>query len=496
MSIVADLLIGILVLFSVRRLLWVMASWLRRRTLTETGRWPEVLIAVAFRNEQDSLPCLLSSLDALKYDAERLSICLVDDASTDASTDLAETWARERAHVRLKILDENVGKAEALNRALASAACRPEVMVVYDADQCPCPDSLHRLIEPFADSRTEAVCGYRRPVFRKINAIVAYVCLEAWTHQLVNLAAKEALGLDTPTMGGNCAYRRSALERIGGFPAGSLSEDTEVSLALAGSGGRTRFVRGAVADHAVADSFRHYLNQRLRWSRGLMASRRHVRGLETAVGARYLAVLPGVKRPAVPRRPGPQNLQFLVSRTAARHCRHAEQRLAAESLECCALHFLDDLALRALAHAFGIADVMHRVAFGLKLDALKLAGKETARPLARRDRLRTVLPDGREDNEPGQVVRLGAEAVESFSRENDHLAPFEGGHGVRGAAHGHDIGPVQLQAEGQDLASILVVLDDQDLQARERKHTLAHTLHYSNARAMASRPGTCIFAGA
>lgn len=289
MRIAADVLIGILVLFSARRLLWVMASWMRRRAPTETGRWPGVLIAVAFRNERDSLPCLLSSLDVLNYDAERLSICLIDDASTDASTGLAVAWARERAHVRLIILDENVGKAEALNRALASAAGKSEVMVVYDADQCPCPDSLRRLIEPFADSRTEAVCGYRRPVYRKLNAIVAYACLEAWTHQLVNLSAKEALGLDPPTMGGNCAYRRSALERIGGFPAGSFSEDTEVSLALAGSGGRTRFVRDAVADHAVADSFRHYLNQRLRWSRGLMASRRQVRGVETAfVAAGYL----------------------------------------------------------------------------------------------------------------------------------------------------------------------------------------------------------------
>jgi cellulose synthase/poly-beta-1,6-N-acetylglucosamine synthase-like glycosyltransferase len=162
-------------------------------------------------------------------------------------------------------------------------------MVVYDADQCPCPDSLRRLIGPFADSRTEAVCGYRRPVYRKLNTIVAYACLEAWTHQLVNLTAKEALGLNPPTMGGNCAYRRAALERIGGFPVGSISEDTEVSLALAGSGGRTHFVRDAVADHAVADSFRHYLNQRIRWSRGLMASRRHVRGLEAAfVAAGYL----------------------------------------------------------------------------------------------------------------------------------------------------------------------------------------------------------------
>ena len=289
MRIAADVLIGILVLFSARRLLWVMASWLRRRGPTETGRWPEVLIAVAFRNERDSLPRLLSSLDALNYDADRLSICLVDDASTDASTGLAVAWARERAHVRLMILDENVGKAEALNRALASAAGRPEVMVVYDADQRPYPDSLRRLIEPFADPRTEAVCGYRRPVFHRVNAIVAYACLEAWTHQLVNLAAKEALGLNPPTMGGNCAYRRSALERIGGFPAGSFSEDIEVSLALAGSGGRTCFVRDAVADHDVADSFRHFVNQRLRWSRGLTIARRHVRGLEAAfVAAGYL----------------------------------------------------------------------------------------------------------------------------------------------------------------------------------------------------------------
>ena len=289
MSIVADVLIGILVLFSVRRLLWVMASWLRRRTPTEAGRWPDVLVAVAFRNEEDSLPHLLSSLDALTYDANRLSICLVDDASTDASTGLAVAWGRERANVRLIVLEESAGKAEALNRALASAAGKAEVMVVYDADQCPRPDSLRWLIEPFVDQRTEAVCGYRRPVFRKINAIVAYGCLEAWTHQLVNLAAKEALGMDPPTMGGNCAYRRSALERIGGFPAGSFSEDVEVSLAFAGGGGRTRFVRAAVSDDEVATSFRHYLNQRLRWSRGLTASRRHVRGIESAfVAAGYL----------------------------------------------------------------------------------------------------------------------------------------------------------------------------------------------------------------
>ncbi|MFN7922851.1 MAG: glycosyltransferase family 2 protein [Bryobacteraceae bacterium] len=288
MSLAVDVAVALAALFSLRRLLWVLASWLPQRHCQETGKSPASLIAVAFRNERTLLPRLLASLDALRYDRERVEICLVDDASTDGGRQLVEQWAVGRNHVRLLVLQENVGKAEALNRALRAAApC--EVVVVYDADQAPAPDSLERLVGPFSDPRIEAVCGYRRPVIAKLTPVAAYASLEAWTYQLVNLAAKDALGLDPPTMGGNCAYRRTALDRIGGFPPGAFSEDIEASLQLSASGGKTRFAMHAVADHVVADSFEHYVNQRLRWSRGLMASARHVRGLEAAfVAAGYL----------------------------------------------------------------------------------------------------------------------------------------------------------------------------------------------------------------
>ena len=42
------------------------------------------------------------------------------------------------------------------------------------------------------------------------------------------------------------------------------------------------------------------------------------------------------------------------------------------------LNFLDDLALGALADTFRVAHIMNRVAGGLKLDAFKFGGQETA----------------------------------------------------------------------------------------------------------------------
>ena len=77
------------------------------------------------------------------------------------------------------------------------------------------------------------------------------------------------------------------------------------------------------------------------------------------------------------------------------------------------LHLIHHLPLRALAHARGIADVMHRVAFGLKLDALEFAREEPRRPLPRRHRLRAArLSLRHEHDESRQALRLRAEPVE------------------------------------------------------------------------------------
>ena len=77
-----------------------------------------------------------------------------------------------------------------------------------------------------------------------------------------------------------------------------------------------------------------------------------------------------------------------------------------------ATHFFDDLTLRALADALGIADVVDGVTAGLKLDALETTWEHAARPLPRRNRLLAGLALRSEHDETRQILRLCAESVE------------------------------------------------------------------------------------
>ena len=276
----AYLSLTLCVLFALRRLLWVALSWLPSRPVAGGGVCPRVFIAVAFRNEAPNLPKLLAALKALDYPRGLLTILLIDDASTDTGNAIARSWIAENAHAHLLTLPVNVGKADALNLALRDAQSF-DVLAVFDADVRPRPDCLKKLVDPFADASVLAVTGYTKPVIAPRSIVSAYAALEGWTHQLVNLAAKDRLGLNPPVTGGNCAYRINALLRSGAFPSGALSEDTAVSIALANNGGVLRFVPDAICDHHATSTLRFFLNQRRRWSCGMAAVVGQARGIES-----------------------------------------------------------------------------------------------------------------------------------------------------------------------------------------------------------------------
>ena len=82
-------------------------------------------------------------------------VIIASDGSTDDTAAVAERGAPDC--VRVIDLEENVGKAEALTRACASAV--GEIIVFGDARQRWAPDALRLLLENFADNTVGGVSG-------------------------------------------------------------------------------------------------------------------------------------------------------------------------------------------------------------------------------------------------------------------------------------------------------------------------------------------------
>ena len=119
---------------------------------------------------------------------------------------------------------------------------------------------------------------------------------------------------------------------------------------------------------------------------------------------------------------------------------------------------------------------MDRVAAGIELDALVLAGQESRRPLPRGDRLRIAAAHAGEDDESGQVLAFAAETVEHPGTHRRTAADRRPGvHervrrvmvdllGNQRAHHGDIVGhlgvPRQVIADVQSVFAMLAELDE------------------------------------
>jgi cellulose synthase/poly-beta-1,6-N-acetylglucosamine synthase-like glycosyltransferase len=143
-----------------------------------------------------------------------------------------------------------------------------EILVIYDADHRPAPDSLRALVAPFVDARVGAASGQMRVANGAASPAAFYAMVESHVHQLVTMRAKDRLDLAPAILGSNCAYRLSALQAVGGFRRGALLEDSHLTLAFALAGWRTRFALDSISEHLAPTAVRGYVKQHLRWNRG------------------------------------------------------------------------------------------------------------------------------------------------------------------------------------------------------------------------------------
>jgi cellulose synthase/poly-beta-1,6-N-acetylglucosamine synthase-like glycosyltransferase len=277
---------GVLIFFNLRRILFILTVLFSKKKGERKGEisenlnpWPEILILIPCRDEEDMIPGLYESICCLDYPKDKAHVVLINDGSTDNSSTLMEQYTQCTHGWHALNLKKNVGKSAALNMAIERYPVG-EIIYVFDADHRPKPDAIKLAVRYFDDPLVAGVSGQTIPLNPLCSPVSYYETVEASVHQMVTMRAKDRLSLAPALLGSNCGYRREALIKCGGFRNGVFLEDTDLTLAFYRAGYKTRFVEEAISYHQVPKDIDGYLKQHSRWARGFNeVAKQHITGI-------------------------------------------------------------------------------------------------------------------------------------------------------------------------------------------------------------------------
>ena len=228
------------------------------------GQVALVTVLIPAFNEEKVIVSTVEGILASDY--PNLEILVIDDGSKDHTAYITKSHFMADARVGV-ITVPNGGKANALNIGLQNA--HGEVVVALDADTHFNADTIRRLVRWFADPEVGAVAGNAK-VGNRVNMITRWQALEYIVAQNLERRALSAIGVLTVVPGAVGAWRRSVLAELGGFPADTLAEDQDLTIAIQARGYTVRFDSGAIAWTEAPATVRALAKQRFRWAYGTL----------------------------------------------------------------------------------------------------------------------------------------------------------------------------------------------------------------------------------
>lgn len=189
---------------------------------------PHISIVVPVYNAADDIDECLKSLCALDYPQERREIIVVDNNSNDGTRSIVECYPV------LCLEEKTPGAGAARNKGIAAA--RSGIIAFTDADCIADRGWATEIEKAFEQGSVDAVIGFADGINANLFAEMAQKRWESfWFAKTETGYVLDREGVDTR----NCAVRKEALLRVGGFNSRLLHcEDLELSMRLNRAGCR------------------------------------------------------------------------------------------------------------------------------------------------------------------------------------------------------------------------------------------------------------------
>jgi cellulose synthase/poly-beta-1,6-N-acetylglucosamine synthase-like glycosyltransferase/peptidoglycan/xylan/chitin deacetylase (PgdA/CDA1 family) len=282
-----------LVLFAVLAVLrTLLLVWLARRhnraplvaaRLVAARRaryWPSVSVVIPAYNEEVGIASTVRSLISNGY--PDLDIVVVDDGSSDRTAEVVARLGLPQVRI---FRQRNAGKPAALNAGIRQA--RHDILILVDADTVFEPGAVRALVAPFATARRSmigAVSGNTK-VGNRRGLLGRWQHIEYVIGFNLDRRMYDVLQCMPTVPGAIGAFRREALEAVGGVSAATLAEDTDLTMAICRAGWRVIYAPAACAWTEAPATLRQLWRQRYRWCYGTMQAMWKHRGAMRESGA-------------------------------------------------------------------------------------------------------------------------------------------------------------------------------------------------------------------
>ncbi len=229
---------------------------------------PRYTILVALHREAEIVPELLVALGKLEWPRSKLEIKLVCEAD-DAETLAALRAQRLRPSVEVIAVPPGIPRTKPKALAYAMGAISGDFVALYDAEDRPHPRQLIEAWTRFRNSGRSLGC-VQAPlqITNRGASIVARMFAFEYSGLFrIMLPFLSRNELVLPLGGTSNHFKRSVLEKVGGWDPFNVTEDADLGMRLHRLGYRTETI--ALPTHEAAPTeLRVWLPQRTRWFKG------------------------------------------------------------------------------------------------------------------------------------------------------------------------------------------------------------------------------------